>query len=85
MTTLQTNLLAQAEERPLTLDEVRQWLQMRNLLEYLRQQKAARRNGMPEAAAIVDDEMAAMDADLEHFQQHGTPVVTHWRGGWRHE
>jgi hypothetical protein len=84
MATLQPKLFT-PEDFPLTLEEVRQWLQMRDLLEYLRRQKAVRRNGMPEAAAIVDDEIAALDADLDRYQQHGTPAGTHWRGGWRVE
>lgn len=73
MTTLQTKLLAQTEDRPLNLEEIRQWLQMRNLLEYLRQQKESKRNVLPAVSEIMDDEMDAMDLDLEAYRQSGRP------------
>lgn len=30
-------------------------------------------------------EREAMDADRESIRQNGTPAVSHWRGGWRHD
>lgn len=71
MTTLQAKLFTIAEERQLlTLEDVRTWLWTWNLITYIRQRQAA---------AIVEDKVAAMDADLDTYRRDGLPAyVRHW-------